>query len=37
VDAHERDSLQVGIALDDLVRNPRQRAFDRLGVEDGSG
>jgi hypothetical protein len=37
VNADERDPLEVGVALDDLVRNPRQRALDRLGVENGSG
>jgi len=37
VDADERDPLEVGIALDDLVRDPRQRALDRLGIEDSSG
>ena len=26
---------EVGIALDDLVRDPRQRFRDRLGIEDG--
>jgi hypothetical protein len=35
VDADERDAAEVGVALDDLVRDPRQRAFDRLGVENG--
>jgi hypothetical protein len=34
VDADERDPLEVGIALDDLVRDPRQRALDRLAIED---
>jgi hypothetical protein len=34
VDPHERDSLEIGIAFDDLVRDPRQRALDRLGVEN---
>jgi hypothetical protein len=34
VDADERDALQVGVALDDFVRDPRQRAPDRIGVED---
>jgi len=34
VDPDERDPLEVRVALDDLVRDPRQRALDRLGVED---
>jgi hypothetical protein len=34
VDADQRHALEVGIALDDLVRDPRQRALDRLGIED---
>ena len=34
VDADERDLREVGVALDDLVRDPRQRLLDRLGVED---
>jgi hypothetical protein len=37
VDADERDLLELGIALDDLVRDPRQRALDRLGIEDSLG
>jgi hypothetical protein len=35
VDADERDLREVGVALDDLVRDPRQRLGDRLGIEDG--
>jgi len=35
VDADERDLREVGIALDDLVRDPRQRLGDRLGIENG--
>jgi hypothetical protein len=35
VDADERDPGEIGVALDDLVRNPRQRLRDRLGIEDG--
>jgi hypothetical protein len=34
VDAEERDALEVRVPLDDLVRDPRQRALDRLGIED---
>jgi hypothetical protein len=34
VDADKGDALELGIALDDLVRDPRQRALDRLGIED---
>jgi hypothetical protein len=37
VDPDERDPLELGIALDDLVRNPRERALDRLGIEDSLG
>jgi hypothetical protein len=37
VNADQRDPLEVGIAFDDLVRDPRQRALDRLGIEDGLG
>jgi hypothetical protein len=36
VDADERDPREVGVALDDLVRDPRQRLRDRLGVEKRS-
>jgi hypothetical protein len=36
VDADERDPREVCVALDDLVRDPRQRLRDRLGVEKGS-
>ena len=35
VDADERDTREVGVSLDDLVRDPRQRLADRVGVEDG--
>jgi hypothetical protein len=35
VDADERDTREVGISLDDLVRDTRQRLADRVGVEDG--
>jgi hypothetical protein len=35
VDADERDLGEVGVALDDLVRDPRERLRDRLGIEDG--
>ena len=34
VDADEGEALEVGVPLDDLVRDPRQRALDRLGVEN---
>ena len=33
VDADERDGVEVLVALDDLVRDPRERAVDRLAVE----
>ena len=35
VDPDQRDVLELGVALDDLVRDPRQRALDRLGIENG--
>jgi hypothetical protein len=35
VDPDERDPGEVGVALDDLVRDPRQRLRDRLGIENG--
>jgi hypothetical protein len=34
VNPNERDAREIGIALDDLVGDPRQRALDRLGIED---
>ena len=34
VDADERDPREVGVALDDLVRDPSERPRDRLGIED---
>jgi hypothetical protein len=37
VDPDERDPLEVRVALDDLVRDPRQRPLDRLGIEDSLG
>jgi hypothetical protein len=33
VDADERDALQIGVPLDDLVRDAREAALDRLAVE----
>jgi hypothetical protein len=33
VDADERDAREVGVPLDDLVRDARQRARDRFGIE----
>jgi hypothetical protein len=33
VDADEGDPAKVGVSLDDLVRDPRQRLRDRVGVE----
>jgi hypothetical protein len=36
VDADEGDLREVGVALDDLVRDPRQRLRDRVGVEKRS-
>jgi hypothetical protein len=37
VDPDERDSGEVGVALDDLVRDARDRLRDRLGIEDSGG
>jgi len=37
VNADERDAFEIGIALDDLVRDPRQRALDVFGIEDSLG
>jgi hypothetical protein len=37
VDPDQGDPLELGVCLDDLVRDPRQRALDRLGIEDGLG
>jgi hypothetical protein len=37
VDADEGDALEVGIPLDDLVRDPRQRTRDRVDIEDDLG
>jgi hypothetical protein len=34
VDPDQRNPRELGIALDDLVRDARQRLLDRLGVED---
>jgi hypothetical protein len=34
VDPDDSDPGEVGVALDDLVRDPRDRLRDRLGVED---
>jgi hypothetical protein len=34
VDADQRDSVELRIPFDDLVRDPRQRALDVRGSED---
>src|SRR5712692_3921760 len=34
VDADERDLVELGVALDDLVRNAVERPVERLGVEE---
>jgi len=34
VDADQRDASQVGVALNDLVRNPGKGPLDRLAIED---
>jgi hypothetical protein len=36
VDADEGDPAEVGVPLDDLVRDPGQRLRDRVGVEERS-
>jgi hypothetical protein len=33
LDAHERDVLEIGIPLDDLVRDARERPGDCLAVQ----
>jgi hypothetical protein len=33
LDADERDAGEIGICLDDLVRDPRQRSPERIGIE----
>jgi len=35
VDAHKREALKVVGLLDQLVRDAREGALDRLGVENG--
>jgi hypothetical protein len=37
VDADQRDAPEIRVPLDDLVRDPGQRALDRLGIEDSLG
>jgi len=37
VNADQGDALEIRVPLDDLVRDPRQRALDRLGIEDSLG
>jgi hypothetical protein len=34
VDADERNPGEVGVPLDDLVRDPRQRLRDRVRVQE---
>ena len=34
VDADERDRLEVVVALDDLVRDPRESSLDALGIQE---
>jgi hypothetical protein len=34
VDPDERDAVELGVRLGDLVRDPRDRALDRLAVEE---
>jgi hypothetical protein len=34
VDPDECYAPEVGVPLDDLVRDPRQRLLDRVGIED---
>jgi hypothetical protein len=33
LDADERDASEIGIRLDDLVRDPRQRPAERISIE----
>jgi hypothetical protein len=33
VNAHEGDPLEIGVALDDLVRDPREAPLDGLAVQ----
>jgi hypothetical protein len=35
VDADQGDAREVGVALDDLVRDTSQRLRDRVAIEDG--
>jgi hypothetical protein len=37
VDPDQREARQVGVALDELVRDPGQRLRDRISVEDDLG
>ena len=37
VDPDQREARQVGVALDELVRDPGQRLRDRVSVEDDLG
>ena len=34
LDADERDAGEIGICLDDLVRDPRQRPAERISIEE---
>ena len=34
LDADERDAGEIGICLDDLVRDPRQRPAQRISIEE---
>jgi len=34
VDADQSDPRQLGVPLDDLVRDPGESPLDRLGIED---
>jgi hypothetical protein len=34
VDADQRDAIELGIALDDLVRDPVQRALQSICIEE---
>jgi hypothetical protein len=34
LDPYQCDALELRVALDDLVRDPRERPLDRLGVEE---
>jgi hypothetical protein len=34
VDADERDAVEIGVGLDDLVRDPVERSLQGVGIEE---